>query len=185
VIRDEALRLFADRGPEAVTVRDVASAAGVSAGLVIHHFASKAGLRRAVDEYVIAVVEEIFDATQARSRTTVGAPGLAESFVTRLPPGSAVAAYLRRLLLSGDPAGMRLFAQWFEITLQDVTRLAATGGLRGSGDPVIGAALLLINDLGRLLLRDQLAAVLGADPLGGVGGSRWVDEIQLVYRDDG
>jgi ABC-type multidrug transport system fused ATPase/permease subunit len=43
VIRDEALRLFAGRGPDAVAVRQVAAAAGVSPGLVIHNFGSKGG----------------------------------------------------------------------------------------------------------------------------------------------
>jgi AcrR family transcriptional regulator len=55
VIRDEALRLFAERGPDAVTVRQIAAAAGVSPGLVIHHFGSKDGLRKAVDEHVLAM----------------------------------------------------------------------------------------------------------------------------------
>ena len=46
-IRDRALLLFAERGPDRVTVRDVAVAADVSPGLVMHHFGSKAGLREA------------------------------------------------------------------------------------------------------------------------------------------
>ncbi|MFJ5534014.1 TetR family transcriptional regulator [Streptomyces sp. NPDC093261] len=41
VIRDEALCLFAAHGPESVTVRQIASAASVSPGLVVHHFAPK------------------------------------------------------------------------------------------------------------------------------------------------
>jgi len=42
VIRDEALRLFAEHGQQAVSLRQVASAAGVSPGLIVHHFGSKA-----------------------------------------------------------------------------------------------------------------------------------------------
>lgn len=38
VIRDEALCLFAARGPAAVSLRQVAAAAGVSPGPAIHHF---------------------------------------------------------------------------------------------------------------------------------------------------
>src|SRR6266542_759545 len=44
-IRDAALRLFAERGVDGATIRDIAKAAGVSAGLVRHHFGSKEALR--------------------------------------------------------------------------------------------------------------------------------------------
>jgi AcrR family transcriptional regulator len=53
-IRNAALELFAARGVAATTIRDVARAAGVSPGLVQHHFGTKAGLRKAVDEFVVA-----------------------------------------------------------------------------------------------------------------------------------
>ncbi len=44
VVRDEGLRLFVAHGPDAVTVRQIAAAAGVSPALVVHHFGSKEGL---------------------------------------------------------------------------------------------------------------------------------------------
>ncbi|HEX8936538.1 MAG TPA: helix-turn-helix domain-containing protein [Pseudonocardiaceae bacterium] len=40
-VRDETLRLFGERGPDAVTVRDIAAAAGVSPALVVRHYGSK------------------------------------------------------------------------------------------------------------------------------------------------
>ena len=43
-IRDAAIECFARQG-FAVSVRAIAAHAGVSPGLVIHHFGSKAGLR--------------------------------------------------------------------------------------------------------------------------------------------
>lgn len=58
-IRDEALQLFAEFGPHAVTVRGIAERAGVSPSLVIHHYGSKDGLRAAVDGHVIQVFEAI------------------------------------------------------------------------------------------------------------------------------
>ena len=39
-IRDAALALFAERGTDGATIRDIAKAAGVSGGLVRHHFGS-------------------------------------------------------------------------------------------------------------------------------------------------
>src|SRR6266542_6373122 len=52
-IRDAALRLFAERGVDGATIRDIAKAAGVSAGLVRHHFGSKEALRDACDSYAL------------------------------------------------------------------------------------------------------------------------------------
>src|SRR3989442_8290525 len=59
-IREAALRLFAARGVSGASIRDVAKAAGVSPGLVQHHFRSKARLRRAVEESVIRRATEAF-----------------------------------------------------------------------------------------------------------------------------
>jgi AcrR family transcriptional regulator len=59
-IRHQALRLFADHGPDAVTVRQIATAAGVSPALLLHHYGSKQGLRRAVDEHVTGVFDALF-----------------------------------------------------------------------------------------------------------------------------
>ena len=58
-IRDTAMGLFAARGVAGVTVRQIASAAGVSPGLVMHHFGSKEGLKEAVDQKAARVVEDL------------------------------------------------------------------------------------------------------------------------------
>src|SRR5690606_24663932 len=51
-IRDAAIEIFGREGFERARVREVAAAAGVSPGLVLHHFGSKEGLRHACDEHV-------------------------------------------------------------------------------------------------------------------------------------
>ena len=56
LIRRAALKSFATRGAAATSLRSVAADAGVSLGLVQHHFATKAGLIKAVDDYVMSVV---------------------------------------------------------------------------------------------------------------------------------
>ena len=52
-IRNAALDLYAQYGEESTSLRAVAAAAGVTLGLVQHHFKTKAGLRRAVDQLVV------------------------------------------------------------------------------------------------------------------------------------
>ncbi|NKY55480.1 TetR/AcrR family transcriptional regulator [Nocardia flavorosea] len=56
-IRDAALALFGEQG-FGIGVRAIAKAAGISPGLVNHHFGSKDGLRRECDDYVRGVVRD-------------------------------------------------------------------------------------------------------------------------------
>jgi TetR/AcrR family transcriptional regulator, regulator of cefoperazone and chloramphenicol sensitivity len=187
-IRDAALRLFAGQGPETVTVRQVAAAAGVSPALVLHHFGSKEGLRAAVDQHVLdafeAMLGEITGAGRAGLYDDPAATGsLAEAIVAHLPPDSPGPAYLRRLLLGdgGDGAGRRLFRRLFELSKATLAGMAQ-GGLAAPGaDPDVRAAFLLVNDLAVLLLRDHLADVLGTDPLTGEGMARWAGEALTIY----
>ena len=58
-IRDAALALFADRGLDGTTIRDIAKAAGVSGGLIRHHFGSKDDLRAACDSYALDQLMQI------------------------------------------------------------------------------------------------------------------------------
>jgi TetR/AcrR family transcriptional regulator, regulator of cefoperazone and chloramphenicol sensitivity len=186
VIRDQALALFAARGPDAVTVREIAAAAGVSPGLIVHHYGSKAGLRAAVDAHVAG----IFDAALAGlaeqpgrflGESSVAAAGLSELMLAGLPPDSPVPAYLRRLLLSGDQVGHDLFRRWYDATAAVATHLTQAGAMLPPVDPAVRAAFLLVNDLAVLLLSDHVADVLGTDPLTPEGMPRWAAEVLSAY----
>jgi TetR/AcrR family transcriptional regulator, regulator of cefoperazone and chloramphenicol sensitivity len=186
VIRDEALRLFAAHGPEAVSLRRVAAEAGVSPGLVAHHFGSKAGLREAVDAHVTALFDTLFDTmftalNDADWDSPAMAGSFAEAMLNQLPADSPVPAYLRHLLLSGDTAGRALFARWYSLTTQVLDRLTEAGVVRPSPDPSVRAAFLMINDLAVLMLRDHVTTVLGQDPLSPDGAMRWTQTVLAVY----
>ena len=47
-IRNAALDLYAANGEDGTSLRTVATAAGVTVGLVVHHYGTKDGLREAV-----------------------------------------------------------------------------------------------------------------------------------------
>jgi AcrR family transcriptional regulator len=184
VIRDRALRLFAEHGPEAVSLRRVAAEAGVSPGLVAHHFGSRAGLRQAVDDHVAGLFDDLFAAmAEADWHSPTVSASFAEAILAQLPPDSPVPAYLRRLLLAGDAAGHALFARWYALTEQVLDQLAAAGILRPAADPPVRAAFLMVNDLAALLMREQLTRVLGVDPLSPQGMARWAQTVITVYRD--
>lgn len=185
VIRNRALELFAERGPEAVTVRDIAAAAEVSPALVLHHYGSKAGLVDAVNEEVARIFDDALAALAERPEElghgAMAPGGFAEVLLTSLPEGSPVPAYLRRLLLAGDPVGHRLFRRWHAATLDLIATLDAAGVLRPTADLELRAAFLLVNDLALLLLRDHLADVVGVDPLTPEGMQRWAADVLDAY----
>jgi AcrR family transcriptional regulator len=86
-IIDGALQVFASKGFETATTKDIAKAAGVrSPGLIYHYFADKADLFRHVIEQRVPIVE-IFDQLDAFSA---------------LPPREALTIFARGLLSATD-----------------------------------------------------------------------------------
>jgi len=185
MIRNTALSLFADRDPDTVTVREVAAAAAVSPALVIHHFGSKAGLRSAVDDYVArsfdAVLDAISDDGLDDALTGGDSRSLAEAFVAGFPPGSPLPDYLRRLMLTNDPTGDRVFARWFADSERVLAGLEASGTARPSRDRKVRAAFLLVNDLAAILLARQVERVCGIDLQSTAGMAQWAAEAVDVY----
>ena len=179
-IRETAMRLFAQRGAAAVTVREIAAEAGVSPSLVIHHYGSKDGLREAVDNRAIALVDALVTELTAASG---GGPSasLAAALSNELERDPLLPAYLRRLLIDGGKPAETLFRTLFEAVLSGFATLEAAGLVRPSSDPEVRTAFLLVNDLAVVLLRDPVHDVLGVDPLARSGMERWTAQVLDVY----
>lgn len=58
-IRDAAMRQFAEHGFDRATIRGIAADAGVSSGLLRHHFGSKEELRDACDAHLAAILRDL------------------------------------------------------------------------------------------------------------------------------
>ncbi|MGH3626023.1 MAG: helix-turn-helix domain-containing protein [Sciscionella sp.] len=187
IIRDEALRLFAERNPDAVTVRNIAAAAGVSPALVLRHYRSKDGLRAAVDQHVVRVFETLLSTVTMSGDLGLPdlaqMPSLAEQVARQLPAGSPIPTYLARMLVSGDSGAAALFGMLHALSERTVTELVNAGLATDGGDLTARAAFLLANDLAVLMLRERLGEVLGVDPLGVSGLRRWGHQVFAIYRD--
>jgi len=186
-IRDAALRLFSERGPDAVTMRDIAAAAGVSPALLVRHYGSKDGLIEAVDDYVVASIESMLtQVTEQTSAVGLGpsaVPSMLDGLARHLPPDSAIPSYLGRLLTAGGSVGAALFGRLYRVSRNALDAMVTDGVAVEGDDPEVRAAFLLISDLAVLMLRTRLTEVLGADPLSNAGMKRWAAEVFEIYRD--
>ncbi len=179
-IRRVAMDLFAERGAERVTIRDIAAAAGVSPALVIHHYGSKDGLEQAVDARVVELLEQLF-ADVAGTMGERSAASITELLSDGLDAEPHLLGYLQRILVNGGATADLVFRRLFEVTQAAMSHLDELGVLRPAVDPAVRSAFLLANDLGMILLRDQIAAVLGTDPLAGEGLATWSEQVLDVY----
>jgi AcrR family transcriptional regulator len=162
-IRNAALRLYADVGPEKATIREIAKIAGVSAGLVRHHFGSKEALRDACDSYVL---DQLMDAKQ---QAVVGNQVGSLTFLQAAHPRVMLFhRYLTRAMIDGSPAAAALFDRMVDIAEQWIAR--HNPGV--SADPRAYAAVLVAMQTGPTILYEQLSRVLGDDVLGPEGNLR-------------
>jgi AcrR family transcriptional regulator len=105
-IRNAALRNIATHGAAATSLRTVAAAAGVSLGLVQHHFATKAGLVKAVDDYVLSQL--LTPISQPISEPdSIGEMG--DRITRLLSDQTDVSDYVARALIDGSPLGVTIF----------------------------------------------------------------------------
>jgi AcrR family transcriptional regulator len=149
-IRDAAIELFGSRGFD-VGVRAIAEAAGVSPGLVIHHFGSKDGLRKACDDYI---AEEIRSEKSQAIRSTDAATWLAQ--VAEIESYAPMMAYLVRSMQTGGELARHLWQTMIrnvESYLDDGVR---AGTIRPSRDPAARAKYLAMAGGGAFLLYLQL-----------------------------
>ena len=162
-IRDAALRLFAERGIEGATIRDIARAAGVSGGLVRHHFGSKEDLRKACDSYALDHIMRIKE--QALLQGQLG--NLA--FMSAAHPTILlIYRYFARSMVDGSPAAASMFEEMVDLAEQWIAH--HNPGL--TTDPRGYAAVLIAMETGMLAMQAQLSQALGVDVLSPVGHLR-------------
>jgi AcrR family transcriptional regulator len=150
-IRDAAVDLIGREGFDRVTVRQVARAAAVSPGLVIHHFGSKEGLRQACDDRVQQVLSESITELEQQG------PASAMSQLARADEYLPVVRYGTRALLDGGPLAQTLFDRLVDETESWTRASVAAGQVRPADDEHARAALLVCISLGMQLLDRYLA----------------------------
>ena len=150
-IREAALVRFAEDGYGRATIRAIARTAGVSPGLLRHHFGSKEDLRAACDEYVLERVRQ------------VNAEVLEDPAAAARPVTERFGHYIARSLSDGSPTSGPIFDEMVTATAQWLTRSDEHRADPPGVDRRIRAALLTAMALGVPLLREHVSRSLGVD----------------------
>jgi len=180
-----ALKLFAERGFDSVTVRDIASTSGLSIGLINHHFGSKSGLREAVDRYFIQQFEEAFSANVPSGGTAQEefASWIDDWIDRHRADWPVTVSYFRRAVLDESEWGASLFKRFYEFVQATILRMDAAGTIRADVDRLWLPFLIMYLELGTMLLDPYIRKVIGKS---GFDPSLWQRRqrayMDLIYR---
>ena len=149
-IRDAAIDAFAAQGFDA-TVREIAARAGVSAGLITHHFGSKDALRDACDSEVLRRVLEIKLDGVRRS------PSEQVAMIAELDGFGPTFGYVLRSVRDGGEAGRTFLRSMIDDALIYTSEAVESGRLLPSIDPEARVELLVTSSIGGMIMQLTLA----------------------------
>jgi len=171
-IRDAAIRLFAERGIDSTTVRDITQAAGVSPGLLRHHFGSKEALREACDLYVLDRVVQIKEELVLEGKMA------SQGFLPSVHPTLLLFnRYITRALLDGSPRAAAMFDDMVTLTEQWISKNSP----EVTEDYRAYAAALVGMQSGMLAMHDHISRALGVDVFTADGNLRLAGALTDFY----
>jgi AcrR family transcriptional regulator len=168
-IREAAIRLFAEHGVEETAILDIAKAAGVSGGLIRHHFGSKDGLRVACDMYVLSELVRFKLEALEKGKAD---PEFLVTFDTRQV---LLRRYFGRAMIDGSSAA----ASRFEEIVDETEQWFIDQPDLDLADARACAAAMTAMTIGVLAMQDHIARTLGEDPR----SPRLQERIGLAYGD--
>ena len=149
-IRDAAIEQFGRHG-FGTSVRAIAAAAGVSPGLVIHHFGSKDKLRQACDDFI---AESILEAKTESIQSTDPASWFAQ--MAEIEAFAPAMAYLVRSMQAGGELSNKLWRRMLDNVEQYIEEGVRAGTVKPSRNPKARARFLALAGGGAFLMYVQL-----------------------------
>jgi AcrR family transcriptional regulator len=152
-IREAALAHFAEEGYERATIREIARTAGVSAGLLRHHYGSKDALRVACDDYVFEALRHLNSQILSDPASTARAREASKRF----------GPYIARSLAEGSATAAPIFDEMVTMTDLWLARADESRAKPPAVDRRVRAALVTAMAVGIPLLHEHVSRALGAD----------------------
>jgi TetR/AcrR family transcriptional regulator, regulator of cefoperazone and chloramphenicol sensitivity len=175
-IRDAALQYFTEYGFDRATIREIARAAGVSPGLVRHHFGSKEDLRKACDAYALEALHAYVD--QAMTDEGLNDPRTAGEARSLLHPSQR---YLARALIDESEAAGQIFDEMVAMTEQSLRQTDKQRPDPPVADLRTRAAVTLAMALGIPAFQAHISRSIGTDILSPEGDRRIALALLDIY----
>jgi len=182
-IRQAALKSFATKGASGTSLRSVAADAGVSLGLVQHHFETKAGLIKAVDDYVMGVVIAVVAQPVSVPHAKDSIADMGSRVTTLLLEHPEVVDYFGRALIDGSQLGITI---WDTLSAFGTARWTArkeSGEARDDIDVTWAALNSLVLALGTLIVRGHIERQIPGAFSSPEQLDRWQKSVNTLLRE--
>jgi TetR/AcrR family transcriptional regulator, regulator of cefoperazone and chloramphenicol sensitivity len=157
-IRNAALDLYAEHGEDGVSMRAVAAAAGVTVGLVQHHFKTKDGLRNAVEQLVVDYHVHAINRASSGGTPAQVAAARDEAVRRMLEENPPVLNYLRRAVLNPNGNG-HLLERLTELSRSEIAKMRKAGLASTRRPEPVQVVGLMVRQLGQLFLQPMVDAM--------------------------
>jgi len=132
-----AFELFVDRGFDAISIREIAAASGVTKSLIHHHFGGKEALWDAVKEmaigqYYLRQREELIDSEMSGPELLMHAATSYFSFLRENPQVARLFAWAH---LEGDTSCNQMDAELVRLGSERIAQAQADGSMRDDINP--------------------------------------------------
>lgn len=158
-IRNAALDLYAARGEDGTSMRRTADAAGVTVGLVVHHFGTKDRLREAVEEHVVDLFAEAIASVPDEGGARAVAGARDEAVMQMLAAHPSVVGYLRRAVLGLSGRRSDLLRRLTNLTVEQVAHSREAGLASRDERDSHQVIRVMTRQLGQLLLQPMIDAM--------------------------
>lgn len=157
-IRDAAMMEFGTKGFKAATMRSIAASAGVSVGLVQHHFGTKDGLRAACDERVL---EMLRFKTDALDEGQLHQPQVLSTLMAMAP---LVQCYVSRAMVDESPGMATMAGEVMDLGEAFLTKQQPDRFLPGSKRTRDAAAVMTAVNTSIMVMQPMIAGRMGIEP---------------------
>ncbi|MDN6637032.1 MAG: TetR/AcrR family transcriptional regulator, partial [Yaniella sp.] len=153
-IRQVALELFALNGADATSMRAISSRAGVTVGLITHHFGTKAGLIQAVEDDILSGIQHAIAYKETDANVDGVVRALDQRLMDHVEQNPLVVAYLRRMMLiETNGEGTDITERFTHMALDQIEDLRHRGIASTSREAEDQVMQVMLVQLGQVLLQ--------------------------------